>query len=68
MVKCCVVGYISGYKSNPENITWNCVPKDAKRCELWAEAVRRKDLILNDKRFARIKHFNDKYVIRFWLG
>ena len=66
MVKCCVVGCTSGYKSNPEKIPQFCVPKDVKRREVWAKAIRRKDFILTEKHFVCFKHFREDDIIRYW--
>ena len=66
MVKCCVVGCTSGYKSNPEKIPQFCVPKDVKRREVWAKAIPRKDFILTEKHFVCFKHFREDDIIRYW--
>ncbi|XP_022172299.1 uncharacterized protein LOC111037095 [Myzus persicae] len=66
MVKCCVVGCTSGYKSNTEKVHQFCVPKNEDLRIKWAKAIPRKDLVFTKNTYVCDKHFNENHIIKFW--
>lgn len=70
MVKCCVVGCTSVYKSNTEKVHQFCVPKNEDLRMKWSKAIPRQDLVFTKNKYvcANIcpKHFNENDIIKFW--
>lgn len=68
MVKCCVVGCTSGYKSNTEKVHQFCVPKNEDFRIKWAKAIPRQDLVFTKNTYVCAKHFNEDDIIKFWCS
>jgi len=65
---CCVVGCLTGYKSNKEKVSTFSFSKNEEILNKWIKVVPRRDFTVTKNSAIRSKHFTDDQIITGWTS
>jgi len=66
MVKCCVIGCTTEYKSNKEKFSMFKAPNDSEGLKKWGLFIPKKNFVVNSSTRVGEKLFCESDIFRFW--